>query len=363
LPQWQPWPGEKVSIVITRPAGVAGQTLTVDNLKSTLTPGLRATDVATEALLRASQGGNHVFQLPAGAELLAASVDGETLPLQAADGAVTVPITPGRHLLRLGWREAQGMGWLLRSQGLRVGASGVDDRTEIEVPADRVVLAVGGPRIGPAVLFWGVLIALVGVAWALARSRISPLGFCAWLLLGVGIAQTSLIGAVIVAGWFFAFALRERFGAPIAARYGDGVFNPVQIGLIIWTLIAAGQLLDTVRVGLLGFPNLMIQGNGSDSRHLYWYADRFADAAASVWVVSIPVLLYRGLMLLWALWLAASLLKWIRWAWQCFGSGGYWLRTNAAKLQRATTVTGDAVAPAGASGSAPPASDEPLAPR
>jgi hypothetical protein len=63
------------------------------------------------------------------------------------------------------------------------------------------------------------------------------------------------------------------------------------------------------------------------------------------------------------LWLAASLLKWIRWAWQCFGSGGYWLRTNAAKPQRATTVTGDTVAPAGASGSAPPASDEPLAPR
>jgi hypothetical protein len=363
LPQWQPWPGEKVGIAITRPAGVAGQTLTVDSVKSTLTPGLRATDVATETLLRASQGGNHVFQIPAGAELLAAAVDGETLPLQATAGAVAVPITPGRHLLRLGWREAQGMGWLMRSQGLRVGASGVDDRAQVEVPADRVVLAVGGPRIGPAVLFWGVLIGLVGVSWALARSRLSPLGFGAWLLLGVGIAQTSLIGAVIVGGWFFAFALRERFGALFAARYGDGVFNPVQIGLIIWTAIAAGQLLDTVRVGLLGFPNLMIEGNGSDARHLYWYADRFADAAASVWVVSIPVLLYRGLMLLWALWLAASLLKWVRWAWQCFGSGGYWLRAKSGKVQRTEAAPIDAAPAAANSGSVPPASAEPPTPQ
>ena len=27
---------------------------------------------------------------------------------------------------------------------------------------------------------------------------------------------------------------------------------------------------------------------------------------------------------LWALWLALSLLKWLRWAWQCYGKGGLW---------------------------------------
>ena len=29
-------------------------------------------------------------------------------------------------------------------------------------------------------------------------------------------------------------------------------------------------------------------------------------------------------MLLWALWLAASMLRWIRWGWERFSAGGYW---------------------------------------
>jgi membrane protein YdbS with pleckstrin-like domain len=40
--------------------------------------------------------------------------------------------------------------------------------------------------------------------------------------------------------------------------------------------------------------------------------------------VSVPLLVYRLLMLAWALWLAYSLLKWLRWAWECYGDHGYW---------------------------------------
>jgi hypothetical protein len=29
-------------------------------------------------------------------------------------------------------------------------------------------------------------------------------------------------------------------------------------------------------------------------------------------------------MLLWALWLASSMLRWVKWAWACFSEGGYW---------------------------------------
>jgi hypothetical protein len=41
------------------------------------------------------------------------------------------------------------------------------------------------------------------------------------------------------------------------------------------------------------------------------------------------VLAYRLLMLLWALWLAASMLKWVKWAWDCFSAGGYWRKAPA----------------------------------
>jgi hypothetical protein len=42
------------------------------------------------------------------------------------------------------------------------------------------------------------------------------------------------------------------------------------------------------------------------------------------WVLSLPLLVYRVLMLLWALWLAFSLLKWLNWAWTCYSTNGVW---------------------------------------
>ncbi|MDO9006567.1 MAG: hypothetical protein Q7V20_24245 [Aquabacterium sp.] len=321
MPTWQPWPGEQVAIDVSKPSGVAGQTFTVDRVDTSLNPGARATDVSAQTALRSSQGGNHRFQLPAGAELLAVSVDGQVLPVQQQAGAVMVPITPGAHVVKLDWREPRGMSWWFQSQAVNVGAAGVNDRTSINVPTDRVVLAVGGPTVGPAVLFWGVLIVIIAVAWGLGRSRFTPLGAVSWVLLGLGIAQMSLIGIAVVVGWFLVMESRRRFGPALSSRRW---FITAQITVALWGLLAAGVLLETVRVGLLGYPDLMVLGNGSDAGHLHWYADRFAATTAQAWVFSAPVYVYRVVMLLWALWLSASLLKWVKWAWECFSAGGHW---------------------------------------
>ncbi|MDI1260304.1 hypothetical protein [Aquabacterium sp.] len=320
MPTWQPWPGEQVAIEVTRPSGVAGQTFTVDRVDTGVSPGARATDVSAQTTLRSSQGGNHRFQLPAGAELLAVSVDGQVLPVQQQAGVVMVPITPGAHVVKLDWREPRGMSWWFQSQALNVGAAGVNDRTSINVPADRVVLALGGPTVGPAVLFWGVLIVIIAVAWGLGRSRVTPLSAVSWVLLGLGIAQMSLIGIAVVVAWFLVMEARRRFGASLSRRW----FIAAQITVALWGLLAAGVLLETIRVGLLGYPDLMVLGNGSDAAHLHWYSDRFASATAQAWVLSAPVYVYRVLMLLWALWLSASLLRWVKWAWECFSAGGHW---------------------------------------
>jgi hypothetical protein len=36
------------------------------------------------------------------------------------------------------------------------------------------------------------------------------------------------------------------------------------------------------------------------------------------------MLVYRGAMLAWSLWLALALLRWLRWGWLAFSSGGLW---------------------------------------
>lgn len=320
LPTWQPWPGEQAVIEVSKPTGVTGQTFTVDRVAATVNPGVRATDVSALISLRSSQGGNHRVQLPESSELLGVTMDGQLLPVQAQGGVVMVPITPGAHALKIDWREARGIGWLFKSSSLGVGAPGVNDQISIEVPTSRVVLLVGGPAVGPAVLFWGVLLVIVAAAIGLARSGVTPLTALAWALLGIGIAQASLWGVVVVVGWFMAMEGRRRVGQKLSRRS----FIAVQILLGLWTISAAGVLLDAVQVGLLGYPDLMIVGNGSDAQHLHWYADRFEQSTATAWVLSAPVYVYRIVMLLWALWLAGSLLRWVKWAWDCYSAGGYW---------------------------------------
>lgn len=358
MPTWQPWPGETLTLAVSKPTGTAGQTLTIDRLRLALNPGLRATDVSSQATLRSSQGVNHRVQLPEGAEFLGLAIDGQPQPVQPQGRELLVPIMPGEHQLKIDWREPRGIGWKFDTPPHGLGTPGVNATTAIQLPGDRVVLAVGGPRLGPAVLFWGVLVVLAVVAVLLGRSGIAPLGVAAWFLLGLGLAQTSLPGAVVVAGWFGLLALRRRVGTPAdgTPAWKRRAANALQALLVLWTLLAALCLLDAVRTGLLGHPDMMIAGNDSHAGLLQWYQDRFTDRIEPAWVVSVPVLAYRLLMLLWALWLAASMMRWVRWGWASFSAGGFW------RPAPASPAPGPAAADAPEAPNVPDAANAPNAP-
>lgn len=322
-PEWRPWPGETLKLAVTKPAGVAGQTLTLDDVKTTLEPGERSTLTHLQLSLRTSLGGPHVLKLPAGAELQGVQINGQTLALQPRDGALSLPLTPGAQRVDIRWRAPEGMGLLWRHDGLALGLPGVNDQLQLQVPEDRIVLAVGGPLIGPAVLIWGVLVVVLALAWWAPRGLPGVMARPAWIILALGVAPVSLWALLLLAGWFALLEARRRWAlaVPGAARWLHIV---VQLLLVLWTLLAIGALLDVLRTGLLGYPDLMIAGPGSSSHLLSWVSDRFTEHTAGAWVISAPVWLYRALMLLWALWLATSLLKWVGWAWASFSAGGAW---------------------------------------
>ena len=73
---------------------------------------------------------------------------------------------------------------------------------------------------------------------------------------------------------------------------------------------------------------MQVAGNGSDVWNLRWYQDRTPGALPTAWVISVPLIVYRLLMLAWALWLAYSLLGWARWGWDCFSDHGYWRKLD-----------------------------------
>lgn len=320
LPTWQPWPGEQVTLTLTRPRGVEGQSLTIDNSRLAARPAQRASDFTLEFGLRSSKGGQHVMTLPAGASLTKVSIDGAPQPIRQEGETLTLPVVPGTQQFTINWQSSDATATLYRLPHWSLGTPSVNASLAVSLPQDRWVLFAGGPRLGPAVLFWGVLLVWCLVALALGRSRITPLSTTQWLLLVIGLTQIEVVFALLVIAWLFALALRERVGDKLS----HFAFNALQIMLALLTLLALGMLFHAIEQGLLGQPDMQIAGNGSAGSELKWFQDRVTDAHPQAWVLSVSLWFYRGLMLAWALWLALALLDWLRWGWRAFSMHGLW---------------------------------------
>lgn len=328
LPAWHPWPGEQVSLQIERPRGVIGSTKTLDQSHLEVKPGKRTSDASLSFRLRASQGGRHALLLPEGAELQSVKVDGKTQPIRQEGRRVDLPVVPGEQSYELSWRERRGIETLWRSPGVGLGDASVNARLRVHVPRDRWTLWLSGPRLGPTVLFWSVLPILVLSAAILTRlgARRLPIGFLTWLLLGLGLTQLSSYALAVVAIWFF--ALHYRATRKVETRQEKIRLNALQIGIVMLTIATAAVLLGAVQQGLLGQPTMLIEGNGSSTYVLNWYQDRVTGDHPRALLVSAPLWVYRLIMMAWALWLAFSVLGWIRWGWQAFAAGGLWQRAG-----------------------------------
>jgi hypothetical protein len=191
--------------------------------------------------------------------------------------------------------------------------------TEVTVPGDRWVLWTQGPLRGPAVRFWTVLACALIAAGVLGRLKHSPLRTWEWMLLALGLTQVPLPAGLLVVGWLFYFAWRGRDSYRNARPW---LFNILQLAAIVLTLIAMGVFIAVVGAGLLGDPEMFVRGNGSTATELRWYLDRCSESLPQPGCVLVSIWWYRLLMLAWALWLAASLVRWLRWVWDQFSAGG-----------------------------------------
>lgn len=319
LREWRPWPGESVTLAISRPEGADGQTLTIDGAALAVTPGLRATDATLSLTVRSSRGGQHAITLPEGAELQSVTIDGATQPVRQEDRRVTLPVAPGRHAVTLAWRQTGGIRLLYRTPRVELGAPAVNAEVRVHMPGDRWTLFLSGPRLGPAVLFWSLLAVYLAISIALGRITWTPLRWWSWFLLGLGLTQVPIPVAAIVAAWLLALGWRGKRPAENAA-----VFDVVQLALPLFTFVAVLCLFASIAEGLLGMPEMQIEGNGSWATSLAWFQDRVAAEVPQARILSVPLMVYRLAMLAWALWLAWSLLKWLRWGWTQYTTGGLW---------------------------------------
>ncbi len=330
LPTWQPWPGEQVKLTLSRPMGIEGQTKTIDQSQLVIKPGQRSMESNLSFRLRSSQGGQHTINLPVKAELQAVKIDGTTQPIRQEGVKVTLPVHPGQQTIEMLWRESTELPLSFRLPQLDLGIDSVNHAMNVKLGRDRWVLFVNGPDMGPAVLFWGELIVIVLIGIGLGRVKMIPLKTWHWILLGIGLSQSSIFTAVIVVSWLFAIAIRERMKEGVT----DTSFNFTQLILGILTLMAMVSLFGAVEHGLLGYPDMQVSGNQSHAYDLKWYQDRADAMLPSSWVLSVPLLAYRLLMLLWSLWLAFALLGWLKWGWKAFSTNGFWRQIDLKHKQK-----------------------------
>ena len=325
-PQWQPWPGESLTLDFTRPQGIGGPTYTVEEASLAYQAGSALRQSLLTLNIKASIGQDYVLELPADARVTSLTRNGSALT--TPDGpAVRVALQPGEQRIAVGFEQDGGAGWLSTTPQVTLPGGASNITLSYTLPRDRWPLYLAGPDIGPAMLYWGVFCVIVLGAVLLhaldRRLRTGlPVSLPGWLLLGIGLSTVNSYGVLVVAGFFFALAYRQRVGPAAMSRLK---FNLMQVVLVLGALLALATLVSAIPLGLLASPNMLVTGNNSSS-HLYnFFQDRAtADAFPTATVVSVSLLAYRVTMLIWSLWLASRLLRWVAWGWQAYGCNGLW---------------------------------------
>ena len=270
VPVWQPWPGETVDLATSRPEAIAGATVTVNRGLHEITVGKRQRTSKLDLSLRCSLGEDFLIDLPADAEVTSLTHNGKMVPVRKDGTRVVVPLHPGEQSVSLNWKINTPLLVEARAEEVRLPVESANVSTVINVPDDRWVLWADGPRRGPAVRFWGVLVCSVIAAFMLARVTGSPLRTIEWMLLVIGLTQVPLIAALFVGGWLFAGLARTRVVPPAGATN----YNVLQLVIAGVTVVALGILIFAVGEGLLGNPEMFITGNASTRNALRWFQAR-----------------------------------------------------------------------------------------
>ncbi len=326
---WQPWPGEKLHLAFSQLNPAPGRSLTIDAVKADYHIGESYNRLLVRAQIRTSKGGSHEITPPEGAVLKQVKVNDLVLPLNTDAKTVSLPLQPGSQQVELEWHQP--VKWQARwftglFQPLKIRFPALNWHAEtsnidiyMHLPVRFWLLLSNGPRLGPAILIWSLMGTVALLALILGKFAQAPLSTYKWLLLGLGLITLDAFSCVLAAAWFLAMEARKKY-APTRAL----PFNLMQIGLFLLTLLMVVTLYRAVAQGLLGVPDMQVEGNGSTQVLLHWTQDRAADLLPQPWVLVCSMYVYRMVMFLWALWLAGNVLEWSAWAFATFRQDGAW---------------------------------------
>jgi len=332
--EFHPLPGEKLILTLKQPAKTEGGIRAIDRVRLENHIGQHATDVLLEFSLRASQGGEHLITLPMGLEVLEVRRLGVPLNLQPRENRLSLPVSPGVQNYALRLRHQEDIGVFTISPAIDLGMPSANIDVHTVLGEQRWILATRGPATGPAVLYWGELLAALLLAFLLAKSGISSIKDWQWFLLVLGFSTFSWMALFTITFWLIAIDWRWRVRSVSYLSWSACKFNAMQAGIAILTIGMLSSLINTVPEGLLGVPDMGIRGYGSNGNHLNWFADRSYSQLPVIRIFSLPIWIYRVLMLAWTLWLATISIRWLSRGLSAWLKNGYWKRIGWAEKKK-----------------------------
>ncbi len=319
--QWNPWPGESVTISAIKPDGAAGNSLTIETLKVQRSLGQRMSNTRLVASVRSSIGQPLTINLPPNSELESLQINQQQQPLPTVKSQqLTLPISPGEQAIEVKWKTLQGINVIDGAEPVSLSHPATNISQHLQLPGDRWIVAVGGPMVGPAILVWGAIAVIFVVAIGLGKIKLGPLSTLQWVLLGLGLSTTSLFTPLLMVAMFAALSWRGK----LAELPSPTHFKLLQLGLCLLSALAIVTLIAAVPISLLSSPDMHIVGNGSSTYQLNWYQDEVTGTLPSPWVLSLPLWGYKLIMLAWSIWLASALLRWLPWMWQQLNHQQLW---------------------------------------
>jgi hypothetical protein len=328
FPQWHLRPSEEVALFITKPAGIKGKTRTITSSALDISPGQSSSDAKLSFQLRSSQGGQHSVKLPENIAIQKLEINGKTFPVQKDDAGLIVPVNPGSQNILVEWRDQSGMKAVYKTPEMDLGTDSVNARITVHLGANRWPLFLWGPQMGPAVLYWSILLVIFLVSFALAKISFVPMKTYQWFLLCIGLSQAEIGAAAMVVLWLLALGARKKLKPDMA----KGTFNFIQLCLALLSFASLAILVAAISKGLLGSPDMWISGNNSSNYLLNWYTDR-TSTFPQAHIISAPLYVYRVLMLAWALWISFALLRLLRWGWDCFSTNHIWHKVGLKSIK------------------------------
>ena len=319
-----PFPDEALEVRVNLPKPVAGLDWAIESSRLSLKPGDERMSGVLQLAVRSLSAQIQSIEFPKDARIRMLKIGGQAEPADWREGKLYLQLKPGRQEVVIEFETPSKLSFITRSPPIKLGVASVNTTVTMAIPMSRWPLLSFGPAVGPAVLIWGLLAFLLVVAWMLGRYQpgsVLRLRSWEWLALLAPLCVLEAWQALWVVIAVLALQGRERL---VVHEMRPWVFHVTQILLGILALVFLVSLIAGVKTGLLGVPDMMVAGGGSSNWQWIWYQDRQGTDFVSAGLVSLPMWIWKGLMLIWSFWIASRVIVWGKQAWAAASQGGMW---------------------------------------